>query len=77
MTHRTNKPRRLTLSALALASCLFAMHGGCVVHAQKKSGGKVKPARGQEQQAFAPSGVSAARVASVFTGPARASQQSA
>lgn len=43
MTHQTNKPRRLTLSALALASCLFAIHGGFVMHAQKKSGGKVKP----------------------------------
>jgi outer membrane protein assembly factor BamB len=44
MTHRTHKPRRLTLRALALASCLFAVHGGCVVGArQKKSGGKVKP----------------------------------
>lgn len=43
MTHQTNKPRRLTLCALALASCLFAMHGGYIVHAQKKSGGKVKP----------------------------------
>jgi outer membrane protein assembly factor BamB len=43
MIHRTQKPRRLTLSALTLASLLFAMHGGCVIHAQKKSGGKVKP----------------------------------
>jgi hypothetical protein len=44
MTHRTEKPRpRLFLSALTLASCLFAIHGGCIVHAQKKSGGKVKP----------------------------------
>ncbi|HEX8338351.1 MAG TPA: PQQ-binding-like beta-propeller repeat protein, partial [Pyrinomonadaceae bacterium] len=43
MTHRTNKPRRPTLGALALASLLFAVHGGYVIHAQKKSGGKVKP----------------------------------
>jgi hypothetical protein len=43
MTHQINQPRRLTLRALMLASCLFAMHGGCIVHAQKKSGGKVKP----------------------------------
>jgi outer membrane protein assembly factor BamB len=43
MTHRTRTLRRLTLSALVLASCLFAMHGGCVVGAQKRSGGKVKP----------------------------------
>jgi outer membrane protein assembly factor BamB len=43
MTHRTNKPRRMTLCALALASCLFVVHGDCFVHAQKRSGGKVKP----------------------------------
>jgi outer membrane protein assembly factor BamB len=51
MTHRTNKPRQLTLRVLALASCLFAMHGGYVAHAQqkkstpaqKKSSSKVKP----------------------------------
>lgn len=43
MTHRTDRPRRLTLGALALASFLFALHGGCVIHAQKRSGGKVKP----------------------------------
>lgn len=43
MTHRTDRPRRLTLGALALTSFLFAMHGGCVIQAQKKSGGKVKP----------------------------------
>ncbi|HEX8191059.1 MAG TPA: FG-GAP-like repeat-containing protein [Pyrinomonadaceae bacterium] len=43
MTHRTHTPRRLTLSALTLASLLFAVHGGCVVGAQKRSGGKVKP----------------------------------
>jgi len=44
MTHRTDRPRRLTLSALTLASLLFAVHGGGAVHArQKKSGGKVKP----------------------------------
>jgi hypothetical protein len=44
MTHRTEKPRRLFFGALTLASLIFAMHGGCAVHArQKKSGGKVKP----------------------------------
>src|SRR5215208_3878990 len=43
MTHRTNKPRRLTLSALTLASLLFAMHGGYAIHAQQKSGGKAEP----------------------------------
>src|ERR1044072_6917280 len=43
MTDRT-KPRRLTLSVLTLVTLLFAMHGGCAVHAQKKkSGGKPKP----------------------------------
>src|SRR5215208_4227400 len=43
MTDRTKKPRRLLMSALTLASLVFAMHGGCVVVAQKKSGGKVRP----------------------------------
>ncbi|HEX7314634.1 MAG TPA: PQQ-binding-like beta-propeller repeat protein [Pyrinomonadaceae bacterium] len=43
MIHRTHKPRRLALGALALTSFLFAMHGGSDIHAQKKSGGKVKP----------------------------------
>ncbi|HEX8150270.1 MAG TPA: FG-GAP-like repeat-containing protein [Pyrinomonadaceae bacterium] len=43
MTHRTDRPRRLTAGALALASLLFATHGGRVVGAQKRSGGKVKP----------------------------------
>jgi hypothetical protein len=44
MTHRTKKPHRLFLSALTLASLIFAMHGVCVVGlSQKKSGGKVKP----------------------------------
>ena len=43
MTHRNKKPR-LLFGALALASLLFASHGGSVVVArQKKSGGKVKP----------------------------------
>jgi hypothetical protein len=44
MTHRTDRPRRPTLAALTLASCLFAVSGVCAVHAQqKKSGGKPKP----------------------------------
>ncbi|MFL6334787.1 MAG: FG-GAP-like repeat-containing protein [Pyrinomonadaceae bacterium] len=43
MTHRTTKPRRPALCALALASCLFAMHGAVIQAQQKKSGGKVKP----------------------------------
>src|SRR5919205_3748750 len=43
MTDRHTTPRRLTLGALALVSLLFTIHGGCVVTAQKKSGGKVKP----------------------------------
>lgn len=43
MIHRTHRLRRLTLSALTLACLLFAMHGGVVVVAQKRSGGKVKP----------------------------------
>ncbi len=43
MTYRTKKPRRLFLSALTLACLIFATHGGRVVSAQKKSGGKVKP----------------------------------
>ena len=48
MTHKTNQPRRLTLSALTLALCLFAVP--CVSEgraqkkgAQKRSSGKVKP----------------------------------
>ena len=44
MTHRNETPRRLTLSVLALASLLFAAHGGRVVGAQqKKSGAKLFP----------------------------------
>ncbi|MET0648879.1 MAG: PQQ-binding-like beta-propeller repeat protein [Pyrinomonadaceae bacterium] len=48
MTHRTDTPRRLTLSALALASCLFAAPAVSANQsqkkgAQKKSTGKVKP----------------------------------
>ena len=44
MTHRTPEPRRLTLSALTLASLLFAMHGGCAIHArQQKSDDEVQP----------------------------------
>jgi outer membrane protein assembly factor BamB len=43
MTHRTTKPLRPTLCALALASCLFALHGAVTQAQQKKSGGKVKP----------------------------------
>jgi hypothetical protein len=48
MTHRNETPRRLTLSALALASCLFAVPFASEGQAQKKgaqkkSPGKVKP----------------------------------
>lgn len=42
MTLLTNKPRRLILSALTLASCLFAAHGGGVTHARQKSAGAKK-----------------------------------
>lgn len=48
MTHRNETPRRLTLGALALASCLFAVPFVSEGRAQKKgaqkrSSGKVKP----------------------------------
>jgi outer membrane protein assembly factor BamB len=43
MTHEIKNPLRLTINALVLASCLFAINGSGVAQAQKKSGGKVKP----------------------------------
>lgn len=42
MTRRTGRARRLTQSALTPASLLFALHGGCTIHAQQQQPSSVK-----------------------------------